>query len=299
MKPMLACSKIPKLSDIKYPCLVSGKYDGIRCLIINGKPYTRSLKPIPNDYIRETLTKLDLPDFDGELLLLPQSDFNATQSAVMSKAGTPRFTYAVFDLHSRGELGLMSMMDHIKALVDDYPPSIVWVYQMQADDATMLDHYHDSNIRSGFEGSIVKDPNGRYKYGRSTAKEGLMLKLKNFNDSEALIVGCTSKKVNNNIATTDNLGNAERSKRKAGLVETETLGSFQVKWEGKEFSIGSGFTEHQRKDLWERLVRRNYVKYPYLADLKLRVKFKYQELSAKGIPRFPTFLCIRDDRDIS
>ena len=44
IKPLLACEE--PLDDVKFPVYVSTKLDGIRCLIIDGVAYSRSLKPI-------------------------------------------------------------------------------------------------------------------------------------------------------------------------------------------------------------------------------------------------------------
>ena len=40
----------------------------------------------------------------------------------------------------------------------------------------------------GFEGAMVRSLDGRYKNGRSTLREGLLLKVKPWKDSEAEIL---------------------------------------------------------------------------------------------------------------
>jgi ATP-dependent DNA ligase len=95
-KPMLA-EKITdeQIEELSYPLLVTPKIDGIRCIVVNGKALTRSLKPIPNHFVR-TMIEASCPDgFDGEIVV--EGGFNATQSAVMSAEGTPDFRYLVFD----------------------------------------------------------------------------------------------------------------------------------------------------------------------------------------------------------
>src|SRR5690606_7804434 len=93
--PMLACSNIPRPEQIKFPVYASFKLDGIRCAIVNGHPLSRTLKPIPNRFIRHTLNMPCLRGLDGELMI--KGDFNAVQSAVMSHSGKPEFVYYVFD----------------------------------------------------------------------------------------------------------------------------------------------------------------------------------------------------------
>ena len=98
-RPMLAgtCKDVESLS---YPVAVSPKLDGIRCTIVNGVPQTRSGKPIPNHFIRNTLTNPLLDGLDGELIIGKPTDpdvYRTTNSAVMSLDGTPTFSFHVFD----------------------------------------------------------------------------------------------------------------------------------------------------------------------------------------------------------
>jgi hypothetical protein len=55
------------LQSLKFPLIVSPKVDGIRCGVQGGAPLTRTLKPIPNIYVRGVLTQL-VADFDLKLL---------------------------------------------------------------------------------------------------------------------------------------------------------------------------------------------------------------------------------------
>jgi len=55
--------------------------------------------------------------------------------------------------------------------------------------AEELDAFEAACLRDGFEGVMLRSPSGRYKFGRSTLKENLLLKLKRFEDAEAQIIG--------------------------------------------------------------------------------------------------------------
>lgn len=66
MKPMLAAI-VTNREALRFPYLVSPKYDGIRCLIIGGEVVSRNLKPIRNKHIQAALR--GLPDLDGELIV--------------------------------------------------------------------------------------------------------------------------------------------------------------------------------------------------------------------------------------
>jgi DNA ligase-1 len=97
VRPMLA-SDAADLNSLTYPLLASAKLDGIRCVILKGKALTRSLKPIPNDYIRNLLESHAscLEGFDGELYLHGVG-YNEIQSAVMQHEGSPVVTFYLFD----------------------------------------------------------------------------------------------------------------------------------------------------------------------------------------------------------
>src|SRR5262245_56793250 len=99
-RPMLSatCEDITK---VRLPAMASPKLDGIRCVIRDGKALTRSLKPIPNRYVRKRLT--GLPAFDGELIIgspVAPDVWNTSSSGVMSEYGEPTFGFFVFDMVS-------------------------------------------------------------------------------------------------------------------------------------------------------------------------------------------------------
>lgn len=118
--------------------------------------------------------------------------------------------------------------------------------------------------------------------------EGYLLKLKRFEDSEAVVVGFEEKLTNTNTQERDELGHAKRSKVKVGMVPAGTLGALRVRRpDGVEFSIGSGFDDAFRTKAWEEretLVGR-------------LVKYRHQPHGALEAPRFPVFLGFRHEDD--
>src|SRR5262249_23995383 len=99
-KPMLAPNERLDVSTLVYPLLASFKYDGIRCTIVPGVgPRTRSLKEIPNHYVRGLLETLP-HGYDGELMAPRQGNethMAAAQRAFMREEGENEFTFHVFD----------------------------------------------------------------------------------------------------------------------------------------------------------------------------------------------------------
>ena len=146
-------------------------------------------------------------------------------------------------------------------------------------------------LKQGYEGLMIRSFDGKYKHGRSTEKQGYLLKLKQFKDIEAEIVGYKELMHNENEAKINELGYTERSTKKEGKVPAGVLGAFVCKAEGYEdtFDVGTGFTAEQRKRFWE-------IKDSLIGNL---AKIKIQPSGELNKPRFPVFLGFRDRRDLS
>lgn len=289
MKPMLAA---PAGELIRLPALLSPKLDGIRCLVTNGVAVGRSLKPIPNKHVQRVFGRSELNGLDGELIVgepTAKEVFQVTSSGVMSIEGEPTVRFWVFDDFSESgafHRRLRTAHRRIKKVkhCEDVPHHEV----LKADDLNQLEQDY---LELGYEGVMLRHPDGPYKHGRSTAKEGWLLKVKRFEDGEAKIIGFSEAQHNTNEAKRNELGQLERSSHKAGKVGKQTLGALMVKdlKTGVEFDIGTGFTADQRALLWAR------------GDnlLGLVVKYKSQPTGVKEKPRFPVFLGFRNKVDMS
>lgn len=290
MRPMLAAT-IKDLDDVVFPVMASPKLDGIRALIVDGVVMSRNLIPIPNKYIQEVFGHPRFNGLDGELICgnpCAQDCFNKTSSAVMSREGRPKIQFVVFDNYLIPEVPYAVRWEGLPTehLGDCQVVRIATyvIYQRRS-----LVRMEKRLVRQGYEGIMVRHPDGRYKYGRATMKSQELMKLKRFEDGEAIIEGFTPWMKNTNEAERDNLGGAKRSRKKEGLVELDLLGSFKVrdKKSGVEFEIGAGFTADQRAEYWEQR--------PQL--LGKYVKYKHQPAGAMERPRFPVFLGFRDPID--
>ena len=287
-KPLLAYT-VKDAEALRYPVLVSPKLDGIRCVIHNDQPVSRTLKPIPNRFIQSELGFY--PPFDGELMVGDPRDpaaFNKSTSGIMSRDGEPDFTYWVFDYveaafwHLSFETRLMMAKETLKRW-----PRAKLVPHTKADNTEELMHLEAHYVGLGYEGVMVRVPWGTYKFGRSTESQGLLGKVKRFEDTEGTIVGYEELMHNENEATINNLGYQERSTAQAGQIPGGTLGALIVShpdWEDT-FGIGTGFTADERFTLWS---IRDTLK-------GQSVKFKHQPAGAKDRPRFPSYLGLRKD----
>lgn len=272
------------------------KIDGIRCITaLEGDKtvgLSRTLKLIPNRYIQSRLSSLP-PHLDGELTV--GKTFQAATSGIMSYTGEPHFTYHVFgcmidQLHRpyrdvAEALRLTSVSEFYRncLYVNIFLPKVITSLP------ELLD-YEDYCLANGAEGVMLRDMASGYKYGRSTLSDGKLIAIKRFVDSEARVVGWDEMLRNLNEQTTNALGLSERSSHAANLCPAGMLGALQVEdlYSGVRFSIGSGFTETQRQNIWNN--RKAY--------LNRIVKYKSQPHGVKLKPRAPIFLGWRDVNDL-
>lgn len=121
-----------------------------------------------------------------------------------------------------------------------------------------LEHLREELARVealGGEGLMLRQPGSRYEAGRSPT----LLKVKTFHDAEARVV--------------EHLPGTGRHKGRLGALGVALA-------DGTTFSIGTGFSDAQRDAP------------PEIGSV---VTFRYQELSDRGVPRFPSFVRVRKD----
>jgi DNA ligase-1 len=288
-----------QLHTIAYPKILQVKLDGIRGTLWEGGLYSRSGKLLPNHHIQNFMHSLllecpELLGMDGELLVGEPNDprvFSNTTSAVMSRDGTPDFKFHAFDWVR--DAPYFNRRRALSWLIDKLPDTfarVVLVGEWLTFKPEEVQERLSALIDQGIEGCILRAPEGHYKAGRSTLKEGLLLKMKDIRDTEGVVVGFEERCTNDNEAVTDALGYTKRSSHQAGKTLAGDLGALVVrspKWE-KPFRIGTGFDAAARVRIWENQ-----------KDYKGRiVKFKYLHIGMKDLPRHPVFLAWRAMMDI-
>ena len=293
---MLAASEIPDISTIDYPVMVSYKYDGIRCLITDEGPMSRKSIKIPNRFVQEWVCDYleSLIGFDGELIVGQpnvSSTFTASQSAVNSVKGEPDFKLYVFELWNTNLNAwgrYQQLQSRLVSMPDEVRSRIVLVKQEIISEKNTIPHVYKLAIHYGYEGLILKNPRGMYKHGRSTLKEGLALKYKEFIDINCKILSVKQRLTNTNPKEQDNLGHAKRSSAKAGKIPVESLGGFEVICTEPEspyynltFGVGPGcLTSEECDALWRE-------KDTLVGKI---IKVKAQHAGSKDLPRFPVFM---------
>ena len=285
------------LDKLVFPVYASPKLDGIRAYVKDGIVFSRSNKPIPNKHVQQMFSRLK--DFDGELIAgLPWSDtvYRDTVSIVMSQDKPA---------HSVG----FYAFDHLKDLQADFCNRLRWLEedvngwlcnnpdlgvcvhtQEKIQDSDALLQYEAECLGEGYEGLILRSPDAPYKMGRSTVKEGYLLKVKRFVDDEAVVIGFEERMHNGNEAIVSELGRTKRSSHKAGKSGRGDLGALVCRTsKGVDFNIGTGFTDSERERIWQHRDQ-------FLGRF---AKFKFFPVGVKEAPRHPVFLGWRDPRDMS
>ncbi len=274
------------LTKLKLPALCSPKLDGIRVLIQDGVAYSRNLKPIPSKCVQRKIAETcgALDGHDGEIIVgdVGAKDvFRTTTSFVMAEDKEFDFSFWAFDRFDLPQLPYdqrLAMVNEANRITTNLINSMEELMEMEA-----------RCVALGFEGVMIRTLDGPYKQGRSSVKEGFLLKVKRFEDEEAVVVGFEEKMHNANEATKDALGHTKRSSCKENLEGVDTLGSLVLQLSsGATFKVGTGFDDAERARLW---ANRESV-------LGKLCKYKFQPCGVKDLPRFPTYLGLRDENDL-
>jgi len=236
--------------------LVSEKLDGVRA-VWNGKTlHFRSGKPIHAP--AWFLAGLPQQALDGELWCGRKS-FELLSGVVRKEvpvdAEWREVSYMIFELPDASG-SFNQRVDQIGRLVREANvPWLKQVEQFSVGDHSGLQQRFTEVVAAGGEGLMLHRADAVYETGRSDT----LLKLKPWLDGEAKVIGYRAGKG-----------------RHAGSV-----GALQV-WtpEGKVFLLGTGFSDAQRQSP---------------PSIGTWVTYRYRELTPTGLPRFASFLRLRED----
>jgi len=204
----------------------------------------------------------DLPPFplEGEIWA-GRGSFEKTVSIVKKQQphdGWLELKFAIFDV-PEADGGFTHRIAEAKDWFAQHPSAYAFVIlQTKVLDHAQLEHELQRVEELGGEGLIVRKPDAPYKVGRSAE----ILKVKNHQDAEATVLA--------------HLAGKGRNKGRLGslLVELD---------DGKQFKIGGGFSDAERES-----------PPPVGAIITFKFYGKYQS----GIPKFSSFLRIREDHGL-
>jgi DNA ligase-1 len=236
--------------------LVSEKLDGVRAIWDGQVLRFRSGKPInAPDWFLAGLPKQPL---DGELWIA-RGQFERVSGIVRREipddAGWRDVRYMIFELP--GAPGpFRQRAEQIRQLVRQ--ANVPWLRQIEqfsVVDRGSLKKRLDQIVRDGGEGLMLHLAEAPYEIGRSD----VLLKMKPWQDAEAQVIAHQTGKG-----------------RFAGM-----LGALKVRTpEGREFMLGTGFSDAQRR---------------VPPAIGATVTYRYRDLTGKGLPRFASFLRVREE----
>lgn len=283
VKPMLA-TDWNKVKNIKYPVLVQPKLDGVRCLMLiyvgftsegplhkvvflsrSGKEYTTL------GHIAEDVRKADFGPYaepeEGYLLILDGEIYSdeltfqeITQAVKKQYPNSLKLHFRAYDcVHEDGQED--RVVAHTANLVKAISSPFVHLVPHQwADDAEEVKALHNSFVQDGYEGAMIRIPDGKYERG---CRSRSLLKVKEFDETEFTMLELV-------------LG--QREEDLLVLCKTSTGQEFRAKM------IGS----REEKEL----IKGKLGIKKYIGDRKITIKhFGWTE---DRLPRFPIGKAIRD-----
>ena len=294
-RPMKAPTDVitnEELEQLSYPLVGSPKLDGFRCTVTD-QPYTSSMKPFQNAFVRQELSSSIYAGLDGEIVVGdPKSSdaFHNTSGPIRRFNGEPDFKFYVFDNFSN--LTIPYQDRWLFCLPQNYGRIIV-LEQRYLNSPEEVLAYEQEMLDTGFEGAMIRSLTGRYKEGRCTFNEKNIFKRKPFVETEAVIVSLEEQMTNYNEAVIDERGLTKRSHCKENMFPANTLGKFVLMsplWQ-KPFSAaaGKGFTAEIKQIIWNHSVR-------YVGEV---VTIKYQKHGSRDAPRLPSVIKLRPRWDMT
>jgi len=227
--------------------LMSEKLDGVRAVWDGKRFVSRSGKEFhaPDWFIASMPKGVVL---DGELWE-GRGLFQSTVGKVRSHHGNwDSIKFMIFDVIADG-----NYQQRMDVAWSQLPSHCTIVEQLKCRSEDHLRDFESGVLALGGEGVMLRDPNAEYEHKRSRS----LLKVKRFQSAEAVVIGHQ-----------DGMGKHQGR-----------LGALICKLAGKQFAVGTGFSDAVREDP------------PGIGSI---ITFSFFELTNAGIPRFPVFCAVRD-----
>ena len=235
---------------------ISEKLDGVRAVWDGRVLRFRSGNPVPAP--QWFLDGLPAEALDGELWLA-RGRFDELSAIVRRKAPVDaewrRVRYMMFELPAAAGSFTERIARMQTIAAAAQRPWLMAIPQFRLADVAALKKKLGEIVRAGGEGLMLHRADAAYETGRSAT----LLKLTPWLDAEAVVVG--------------HIPGKGKHAGKLGALRMEMP-------DGRRFSLGSGLSDALRRDP------------PPLGRL---VTYRYRELTTGGMPRFPTYLRLRDN----
>jgi DNA ligase-1 len=264
--PMLAHDYNKRGKDIKFPCFVQPKLDGVRCIFRNGVLTSRQGKVFPNmEHITNDLQHVK-EVLDGELYsdtltfqqfvgLVRKKKHNDAEKLLLRQV-----RFWVYDIVN--DKPFEERKDAISHLFYEYKDVWAFMDEVQTFECNTKDDikmFHARFVAEGKEGLIIRNKAGLYQLA---ARSKDLQKYKEFEDAEYTVVNFTD-------------GEGSEKGLVIWICETESK---------KQFSVRPRGSHEDRAEIFN-----NAADY-----LGKKLTVRYQELTEDGIPRFPVGIAFRD-----
>jgi DNA ligase-1 len=291
--------------------LVSIKWDGWRMFEHNGQVLCRSMDPPKNKHTQRVMAEMfrDLRErtklcgLDGEAIggadPFARNAMQLSTSAFNTHDSTPEFLFMAFDSYQFSEEPFEQRLQRVGEAVSKVQSDWPWLrvadhsHVHAMDDLTAALDYAESVL--GAEGLMGRDPQGKYKLGRSTMKDGILWALKPYADGECVVESIHEMMSNQNEASVDSRGYTKRSGHKENMVPKGTFGYAICRgtdpvWpETFRIGMGPGLNDAMRAWIWanpDEVVGQT-------------LKYKYQAIGCVDRPRQPKWMGLRGKEDMS
>lgn len=296
IKPHLCCDA--DLSKLKLPLMGLPKIDGCRGLHITGSMTGRSLKPHGNLHVTAKYSNKFCEGLDGEFTFgdIHGDSLCRDTTSVMSRIqGTPDVQWNIFDyvIPETANTPYIERYEIAKCLVEDIPVSgLVMVPYTMLYSVEEVEAMYEWCLNEGYEGLILRDPQGVAKSGRATVKEGAYLRMKAQSDKEAIVLRLVEALENQNEAKVGLLGRTERSSHKENKVGKGMVGMLVCRdlETGMEIDVGAGKLTHEERTFYWNNPDDMVGQY---------VKYRSMDSGVKDKPRFARYICKRAESDMS
>lgn len=195
-------------------------------------------------------------ELDGELWS-KRNNFEFIQSTVLKKTASDswkKITYNIFEVPNQKGEFKQRLKKAESWFKSNKNPHVKIIPQIVCKGKKDLDEFLNSIESMGGEGVIIKDPHKPYH----TGKKPFILKYKSFKDMEGIVISI----------------NKGKGKYK------NMMGSLGIKLDnGVTFNLGTGFSDLERKNP---------------PKLNSKIRFKYYGFTKNKIPKFPSFLHVRE-----
>ena len=268
--PMLAHRYNEKKGDIKFPCFVQPKLDGVRCVVVGNKLYSRNgnrfpvLPHIENELKLYNKNNLIL---DGELFT---DDINFEKIVGLVKK------YKKSEEDEKNSLKIyLNVFDYIdsklpfnKRLINlnqffEKNKNMKYIKQVKTEECPQeknIEEFLEKYTKEKYEGLIIRNKSGLYEENTRSVH---LQKLKKFIDEEFEIIDYTTPDQGKEVGCV------------IWICKTK---------EGKKFNVRPSGNYQERKKLYREAKK-------YIGKM---LTVRYQELTNGHVPRFPVGVTIRD-----